>query len=184
MSEWCPLCNVEVWAYCLMPNHIHLIAVPESEDGLQMAIGEAHRRHTRRINFRGGWRSHLWQGRFASYVMDENYLLACVRYIEMNPVRAGLVMKPEQWKWSSASAHISSYDDTLVKAAPLLEITGGTWKDFLTAAIREEEIMELRRHERTGRPLGTESFVENLQTMLGRILKPKKAGRRPKSEQE
>jgi putative transposase len=101
----------------------------------------------------------------------------------MNPVRAGLVMKPEEWPWSSASAHISRYDDTLVKASPLLEITGGTWKEFLTAAIREEEILEMRRHERTGHPLGSGSFSENLETMLGRILKPKKAGRRPKSEQ-
>jgi putative transposase len=95
----------------------------------------------------------------------------------MNPVRAGLVMKPEEWPWSSASAHISRYDDTLVKASPLLEITGGTWKEFLTAAIREEEILEMRRHERTGHPLGSGSFSENLETMLGRILKPKKAGR-------
>jgi putative transposase len=184
MSEWCCCLNVEVWAYCLMPNHIHLIAVPESEDGLRLAIGEAHRRYTRRINFREGWRGHLWQGRFASYVMDDNYLLACVRYIEMNPVRAGLVVKPEQWLWSSASAHISGYDDTLVKVIPLLEITGGKWKDFLHAPVREEEIIKMRRHEKTGRPLGSGSFVENLETMLGRILKPKKAGRRPKSEQK
>jgi hypothetical protein len=101
-----------------------------------------------------------------------------------NPVRAGLVMKPEEWLWSSVSAPISRYDDPPVKGAPLLEITGGTWKDFLTAAIREEEIMEMRRDERTGRPLGSGSFVENLETMLGRILKPKKAGTRPKGEQE
>jgi putative transposase len=184
MSEWCCLLNVEVWAYCLMPNHIHLIAVPESEDGLRLAIGEAHRRYTRRINFREGWRGHLWQGRFASYVMDEDYLLACVRYIEINPVRAGLVAKPEQWPWSSASAHISGYDDTLVKVIPLLEITGGKWKDFLCAPVREEEIIKMRRHEKTGRPLGNGSFVENLEIMLGRILKLKKAGRRPKSEQK
>jgi len=76
----------------------------------------------------------------------------------MNPVRAGLVVKPGEWPWSSALPHpISSCNDTLVKAAPLLEITGGKWKDFLTAAIREEEIMEMRRHERTGRPLGGRS---------------------------
>ena len=68
-------------------------------------------------------------------------------------MRAGLVVKPEEWPWSSASAHISGYDEVFVNAAPLFEITGGTWKDFLTAAIREEEIMEMRRHERTGRPL-------------------------------
>jgi len=127
---------------------------------------------------------HLWQGRFASYVMDEEHLLACVRYIEMNPVRAGLVVKPEQWPWSSASAHIYGYDDTLVKAIPLVEITGDKWKDFLGAPVREEEIIKMRRHENTGRPLGSGGFVKNLETMLGRILKPKKAGRRPKSERK
>ena len=184
MSEWCSLCNVEVWAYCLMPNHIHLIAVPESADGLRLAIGEAHRRYTRRINFREGWRGHLWQGRFTSYVMDEKYLLACVRYIEMNPVRAMLVTDPGKWPWSSASAHISGYDDSLVTVAPLLEITGGNWEDFLSATIREEEIIEMRKHEQTGRPLGSGSFVENLENTLGRILKPKKAGRKPKSKQK
>ena len=102
----------------------------------------------------------------------------------MNPLRAGLVVKPEQWPWSSASAHISGYDATLVKAIPLLEITGGTWKDFLHAAIGEEEIIKMQRHENTGRPLGSGSFVENLETVLGRILKPKKPGRKPKSEQK
>ena len=74
-------------------------------------------------------------------------------------MRAGLVAKPEEWPWSSASAHISGYDDALVKAAPLLEIAGGTWKDFLTAAIREEEIMEMQRHEWTGRPLISQPVI-------------------------
>jgi len=167
-----------------MPNHMHMIAVPESEDGLRRAIGEAHRRYTRRINFREGWRGHLWQERFASYVMDEKYLLACVRYLEMNPVRAGLVAKTGEWSWSSSLAHISGHDDNLVKVAPLLEITGGKWEDFLGAAIREEEVMEMRRHEQTGLPLGSGSFVENLENTLGHILKSKKAGRRPKVEQK
>jgi putative transposase len=115
-----------------------LIAVPESEDGLRLAIGEAHRRYTRFINFREGWRGHLWQGRFASYLMDERHLLAGVRNIEMNPVRAGLVAKPEKWLWSIASAHMSDHDDKLVKLAPLLQITGGTWEDFLNVKIREK----------------------------------------------
>ena len=181
ISEWCSRYGVEVWAYCLMPNHIHLIAVPESEDGLRLAIGEAHRRYTRFINFREGWRGHLWQGRFASYVMDEKYLLACVRYIEMNPVRAGLVTKPEKWSWSSASAHISGNDDKFVTTAPLLQITGGKWEDFLNVEIREDEIIEMQRHEKTGRPLGSVSFVEGLEKALGRLLQPKKAGRKPKN---
>ena len=91
MAEWCRKLRVEIWAYCLMPNHVHLLAVPESKDGLAKAVGEAHRRYTRHVNFREGWRGHLWQGRFKSYAMDESYLLSAVRYIELNPVRAKLV---------------------------------------------------------------------------------------------
>src|SRR3990170_2916131 len=93
MAEWCSHHNVAVWAYCLMPNHVHLIAVPKAEDGLRRAIGEAHRRYTRYVNFREGWRGHLWQGRFASFVMDESYFLTAVRYVELNPVRAKLAVK-------------------------------------------------------------------------------------------
>ena len=91
MAEWCREEGVEIWSYCLMPNHVHLIAVPKTEDGLRRAIGEAHRRYTRRINFREKWRGYLWQGRFASFIMDEPYLLAAARYVELNPVRAKLV---------------------------------------------------------------------------------------------
>ena len=98
-------------------------------------------------------------------------------------VRAGLVVKPEQWPWSSESAHIfGHHDDTLVKAIQLLEITGGTWKDFLHAAIGEEGITKMQRHKKTGCPRGSGSFIENLESMPGRVLKPKKPGRKPKSE--
>ncbi len=93
-----------------MPNHVHLIAVPEKENSLAQAIGEAHRRYTRRINFRKGWRGHLWQGRFSSYPMDDVYLMAAVRYVELNPVRARLVEIPELWKFSGASAHVHRTD--------------------------------------------------------------------------
>ena len=97
MGQWYGEHGVQVWAYCLIPNHVHLIAVPHSADGLRRAIGEAHRRYTRQINFREGWRGHLWQGRFASFVMDEPYLLATARYVELNPVRAGLVTGPSEY---------------------------------------------------------------------------------------
>ena len=106
MVAWCGRHGVRIWAYCLMPNHSHLILVPPSEDALCRAVGEAHRRYTRRINFREGWRGHLWQGRFASFVMDEAYLIAATRYAERNPVRAKLVERAEDWPWSSAGAHV------------------------------------------------------------------------------
>ena len=121
MSQWCTKFKVQTWAYCLMPNHIHLIVVTETKKSLNLAIGEAHRRYTRRINFREGWRGHLWQGRFASFILDQRYLLACTKYVELNPVRAELVKKPENWHCSSAGPHIKRKDDRLVKTKPLLD---------------------------------------------------------------
>ena len=148
MSEWCQKCSVDIWAYCLMPNHVHLIAVPQSEDGLRRGIGEAHRRYSRMINFRENWRGHLWQGRFASFPMDENYLLAAALYVEMNPVRANLATDAVEWAWSSAQAHLAGKDDGLVKVLPLLEMVGD-WKTFLAGA-NEELLNDIRKHERSG----------------------------------
>ena len=104
-----------------MPNHVHLVAVPHTEEGLSRAIGEAHRRYTRRINFRENWRGHLWQERLASFPMDEQYLLAIARYVEMNPVAAKLVQDPGDYRWSSAHAHLVGQDDDLVRVLPLLD---------------------------------------------------------------
>ena len=158
-----------------MPSHVHLIAVPASEEALRKAIGEAHRRYTRYINFFKGWRGYLWQGRFSSYPMDETYLLVAARYIEFNPVRAGLVEKPEDFQWSSASAHLTEKDDDLVNVSPLLEIAGD-WIDFLSEDISEQERNELRQYERNGRPLGNEHFVQTVEQRLGRMLRPQKPG--------
>ena len=181
MAEWCRRCGVEIWAYCLMPNHIHLIAVPSSEDGLRRAVGEAHRRFTRRVNFREKWRGHLWQGRFASFVLDEPYLFAAARYVEWNPVRAGLVGRPREYRWSSAAAHLAGRDDTLVKVAPLLEMVGN-WNKFLAVPDAADLGDRLRRHENTGRPLGNQDFIERIELILNRVLKPKKPGRKPKTK--
>ncbi|MFP3983895.1 MAG: transposase [Desulfurivibrionaceae bacterium] len=131
MAEWCGKQGVVIWAYCLTPNHVHLIAVPPAQKNLMLAIGEAHRRYTRRINFSKGWKGHLWQGRFASYVLDEAYLLACARYIEMNPVRAKLVDTPIKWKWCSAGAHIRKKDDKFESRAIDFDCSQAVGKIFI-----------------------------------------------------
>jgi putative transposase len=175
MGEWCNEHGVEIWAYCLMPNHVHLIAAPASEDGLRLAIGEAHRRYTRRVNFRQGWRGHLWQGRFASFVMDEGHLLAAARYVELNPVRANLAATPSEYRWSSARAHLKGKDDALVRVGPLLAMAGN-WRRLLASAVSEEELQTFREHERTGRVLGDEEFERRLEKKLGRVLRRQKPG--------
>jgi len=181
MAQWCADHRVGIWAYCLMPNHVHLVAVPRSADGLRRAIGEAHRRYTRRVNFREGWRGHLWQGRFASFVMDRPHLLRAVRYIERNPVRAGLVERAEDWPWSSAAAHLAGADDGLVSVRPMLRLVGD-WRRYLSGPEDEELGRTLRRHEATGRPLGDDGFLARLEARVGRILRPRPPGRKPKKK--
>ena len=109
-------------AWCLMTNHVHLVLVPQSPDGLRAMLGEAHRRYTRLINFREGWRGHLFQARFASYPMDDAHLMPAVRYVEQNPVAARLVDAAGDWRWSSARSHIAGKrvaDDPLTDVAAL-----------------------------------------------------------------
>ena len=175
MAEWCGRFHVEVWAYCLMPNHAHLVLVPANEEGLHRAVSEVHRRYTRHVNFREGWRGHLWQGRFASYVMDERHLLSAVRYIELNPVRAGLAERPEAYPWSSARAHMSGQDDGLVTVEPMLNMVDD-WAAYLALDTDDAELSALRSHERTGRPLGDADFIQNLEQRLGRLLRKRKPG--------
>lgn len=174
LTAWCGKHNVDIWAWCLMPNHVHLIAVPQNPEGLARAIGEAHRRYTRLVNLREGWRGHLWQERFASFPLDEAHLLAGARYVEMNPVAARLVSYPDEYRWSSARAHLAGRDDGLAKVAPLLEMVGD-WRAFLALSSREEVDL-FHRHERTGRPLGHEAFTQRLESELGRVLQPQRPG--------
>ena len=162
MAELCAQKKVEIWAYCLMPNHVHLIAVPETKESLADAIGEAHRRYTRLINSRYDWRGYLWQGRFGSLPMDEAYLYMAACYVELNPVRAGLVKEAWQYRWSSAAAHISGCDDTLVRVDPLLNMFGD-WRKYLTKDLTIEETEKIQQHIKTGMPLGDESFITALE---------------------
>ena len=175
MAEWCGRCGVEIWAYCLMPNHVHLIATPETAEGLRRAVGEAHRRYTRYVNRREDWRGYLWQGRFASFPMDEPHMLMAARYIELNPLRARLVGWAADYPWSSARAHLAGRDDRLVTVAPLLGLVDD-WAGFLGTDPDEAEAEMLRRHARSGRPLGGAPFVTALEARLERKLAPSKRG--------
>ena len=173
--EWCQKHGVQVWSYCLMPNHVHLIAVPDREESLCKAIGEIHQRYTREINFRIGWRGHLWQGRFHSFPMDESNLLATARYIEVNPVKAKIVKSPEDYVWSSALHHLDRCESPLVAASPFRDIVDD-WAAFLSSSENDRLIENIRRAERSGRPLGSSSFVEDLEKTLNRRLRKMKSG--------
>ena len=175
LSEAAQKANTEIWSYCLMPNHVHIIIVPSDEDGLRRTFADAHRRYTGYINARLRVTGHLWQGRFGSVVMDEEHLANAVRYVSLNPVRAGLVERAQDWLWSSVAAHLSGNDDGLVTVAPVL----GRYGDFPAFLAQEEDAAAfkmLRQSETTGRPLGADKWVERVEKLTGRQLKPQKRG--------
>ena len=185
LGQWCGNYGLRVWAYCLMPNHVHLIVVPPTTDALGRAIGEAHRRYTRRVNFRQGWRGHLWQGRFASFPMDDEHLPAATRYVERNPVKAKRGPRAAgKWPWSSAAAHVSGKTDALAETDWLSERVSGwdcTWRAYLRIPDEDDFVALMARHENTGRPLGDKRFVRKLEKLLGRTLLPGRPGRPKKA---
>lgn len=169
--------DLEVWAYCLMPNHVHLVVVPRDEDCLAKCLAQAHRRYALVVNRRNGWKGHLWQERFYSCVMDEQHLLAAVRYTELNPVRAGLCKQAEAWPWSSARAHLGLVKDKLVTVQPMMTRVAD-WTSYLAAEETGEGLDSVRKHTKTGRPAGGEDFLKELESTTGRVLRKKRPGRK------
>ncbi|MGB0749733.1 MAG: transposase [Magnetospiraceae bacterium] len=173
--------GTEVWAYCLMPNHVHLILVPRDEDGLRATVADAHRRYTRRINARNKWTGHLWQGRFGSVAMDEAHLANAVRYVSMIPVRARLVDTATDWQWSSARAHVDAKDDGLVRVDRVLTRIPD-FAALLESAEDAQMTAALRLSETTGRPIGAPDWIGEMEERLGRRLSPRKRGRKPNAQ--
>lgn len=177
MAEELNRFGVEVLAWCLMTNHTHLIVVPQDSAVLARAIGEAHRRYTRMKNFSDGVRGYLFQGRFGSCVLDEHHLLAAARYVELNPVNAGIVKEAAEYPWSSARFHLGlSQGDALVRDKSLLGLVND-WGEYLKGDDEPRTQTMLLRGIRTGRPAGNEQFVEMIKRLTGRDLAVRKAGR-------
>lgn len=175
-------------AWCLMDNHVHLVLVPRDADGLRATLGEAHRRYTRRINFREGWRGYLFQGRFASYPMDDAHLMVAVRYVEQNPVAARLVGSAEDWRWSSARAHVAGKcppDDPLTDVAALGRHVRN-WRAMLRAGLEAMDGEEMRTiieaRCRTGRPLAEPAWIAAQEAATQRTLAPRRPGPKPKQK--
>ena len=181
LSKFCLKVKTQVWAYCLMPNHVHLVMVPSCKEGLRAALAETHRRYAITVNSRNEWRGHLWQERFYSFPMDETHLLSAVRYVELNPVVAGLCQRAEDWAWSSARAHVKGADDGLVEVAPMLSRIDD-WGAYLSDGSDNDIERQIQKHGHTGRPLGDQTFVNTLERITGRNLKQRRRGPKKKAE--
>lgn len=171
--------GMRVWAYCLMSNHVHLIAEPASERSLALAVGHGHGKYAQWFNARHGVSGHLWAGRFFSCALDDAHLLAAVRYVEQNPVRAGLVARAEDWPWSSGRTHCGLDSDSLVDNGGPFHGRIENWREWVNHTIAESHLVAIRLATQTGRPSGSEDFVRRFEERLNRLLQPQKPGPKP-----
>ncbi len=170
-------CDIDVLSWCLMTNHVHFVAVPHNESSLAKGFGEAHKRYTRMKNFSEGVRGYLFQGRFGSCVLDERHLLAAVRYVENNPVAAGIVKHAWDYPWSSAAYHVGNIeDDALVQDRSLYGLVND-WRIYLGEE-QHDIFNTIRKATRTGRPAGDDDFTITIESRTGRLLRPAKPGRK------
>jgi putative transposase len=173
---------VQVLAYCLMTNHVHLVVVPDDERALERVFRPLHLRYAQRINRNRQWSGHLWQGRFFSATLDESYLWAAIRYVERNPVRAGLALRAETYRWSSAAAHCGLRPDAVLTRSEAWKNTLATvddWSSWLADGDDPGRINVLRENLGKGLPCGSEEFVEGLERATGQCLRVRPQGRPP-----
>jgi putative transposase len=161
LREYATEHGLRFWAYCLMTNHVHLIAVPEHEESLALAIGQAHQRYSRWVGRKQQRSGHLWASRFFSAPMDEPHLWAATKYVELNPVRAGLATYAEDYRWSSAAAHVRGTPDALLSTdlpagGPRI---GREWREWLAEGLEDRMVQAIRYRTRRGLPLGSREFM-------------------------
>lgn len=179
LAKHCAEAGVEIWAWCLMPNHVHLILVPSDTDGIRRALSKVHRIYAGIIHARQQKSGHFWQGRFGSVALDEDYLLNAFLYVGLNPVRARLVKRAGDWPWASTRSYLDGRPDGVTTSAPIL----GRFPDMAalfdpSAKYDLTAFERLRQAESIGRPLGGKAFLEGLEAQTGRTVQPAKRGPR------
>jgi putative transposase len=178
MRECAERYGVKVLSWCLMTNHVHFSVVPAAEGSLALCFGTAHKRYSRMVNFRSGWRGFLFQGRFGSSPMDPAHTYHALRYILRNPVRAGMVRVPWRYEWSSAAYHVGeTKTDVLASADEGIEKMVGNWRTFLAEPDADEYLCRIRRESLSGRPLGDDAFITGLENALKRNFRRGRPGR-------
>ena len=179
--------HLRILAYCLMPNHIHLIAIPERPNAMADALRATHANYARHYNLEKRSCGHVWQARYFSTPMDTTHLWRAMAYVERNPVRAGLVQYAEHFSWSSARLRLTSDPAASASFIDLAywraEYSRDRWKQALQTSVDEEAFgQRLQEASRHGRPLGNDEFVRQLERRSGRTLRPSPVGRPKKQE--
>ncbi|MBZ5585919.1 MAG: transposase [Acidobacteriia bacterium] len=185
------LCGARILGYCLMTNHVHLVIAPEKEQSLARTLGRTHAEYALALNRAEGRSGHIWQNRFFSCPMSNSHTLGAMRYVELNPVRAGLAAAAWEWPWSSARAHAVDNATDAVLDCRWTEYFDrwdfNEWKEILAAGAPDEECAAVRRATRTGEPLGSRTFLADLERRIGKrllVLERGRPRRKPRSPED
>lgn len=182
LHESCKRFLLRIWAYCLMTNHVHFIAVPEHPDSIGRTFHRTDGAYSKRFNAKNGFVGHLWQERPFSCVLAESHLWNAVRYVERNPVRAGMVLRAPDYRWSSARAHCGGEMGVLLHPAWTAQSVIPNWSEWLAGTDDPEFEPLIRERTFTGRPCGDDEFIRSIELSTGRDLARKKPGPKPKSK--
>jgi len=161
-----------------MPNHVHIVGVPGADDSLVSVFRTVHMLYSQYYNRKSNAVGHLWQGRYYSCALDEPHVHAAVRYVEMNPVRGGIVASAENYPWSSAKSHVTGIADPVLSGRCFLVETIRDWNHYLAEAPNQTAGVKLIKSTKTGRPCGEDDFVKRLEALLGRRFATLPPGRR------
>lgn len=177
LNEYSEKHNLSLCSFCLMPNHVHFIAIPNEDDSLSKTFSGCHTRYANYFNKKNKTAGHLWQGRFYSCVLDEAHLYAAIKYVENNPVRSGLVKSADEWEWSSAKFHINGSPSPLALSNINNIVEISNWKEFLCQSDDKTTAMKIKANTLSGKPLGSEAFVLQLEEQFGRKFTSAPVGR-------
>jgi len=174
--------GLKIYSYCLLPTQIHLLIKPQEKENLARGIGETNRQYTRHINEKYKLEGNLFQNRFFSYVVDEQHALRAARFIEILPLTARITDKAQNFLWSSARYRIKLMKHDFLQDFQNFHMAQN-WEDYLSRPIEISEMETIQRHLQTGRPRGSNMFLDNIEQEIGRTVRPKKRGRKPKQQQ-
>ncbi|MCX7983262.1 MAG: transposase [Syntrophales bacterium] len=182
IAKFAPKYDLDIWAYCFMPNHVHFVVVPRAPNALSRTFNTCHMLYAQYYNQKLKTSGHVWQGRFFSCILDEKHLYAAIRYIELNPVRAGLVSEPQEYRWSSARGHFGMEVDPLLRNPSPIKQSIEDWRLFLTLPEDEEAVRKIKKYTHSGLPCGDDNFIRSLAGRLSKPIKIRSRGRPPKSK--
>jgi len=177
LKEYAEKYSLDIWSYCLMSNHVHYVCVPRDETSIARTLNTLHMRYSQYYNRKKGVTGHLWQGRYYSSILDDRHLYAAIRYVENNPVRAGIVQDPVDYTWSSARGHCGIASDRILSNTCHLCDEIHNWSRYLSVDESPELIECLRNNVMSGRPCGDDAFKKNIEAIVGKSLKVRPRGR-------